>query len=122
MLWYCEAMDGAAAWISASVSDPSPSTSACVQWCVELNALSLLFAAPDVDAVSEVSDPMVELLELGLVLVALGSVDVVDEEVVLWSASMLPVELVPVAVSASGAEVVVSGRAVSVCDVAEDEE
>jgi hypothetical protein len=70
---------------------------------VELSARSLALDAPDVGAVAE------------------ESVDVVDvEELVLWSASMLPVVLVPVAVFASGVVVVVPETAVSFCDVGDD--
>jgi hypothetical protein len=70
--------------------------------------LSLAFAAPDVAAVADVSEPV--LVELGVAL----SVEVVDvEELVLWSASMLPVVLVPVAVLASGVVVVVPETDVS---------
>ena len=102
---------GAAAWISLCDRLPSPSTSACVQWCVELSALSLEFEAPEVWAVEEVSAPMSELdEELGLVLLSV----VVDVEgLVPSSASMLPVVLVPVAVLASGVVVVVPDTDVS---------
>ena len=111
-----EASVGAAAWISSCDSSPSPLTSARVQWCVELSALSLAFELPDVCAVAGVSEPVsVVDEELGLELSwpVLLSVVVDVEELVLWSASMLPVVLVPVAVLASGVVVVVPDTDVS---------
>ena len=68
--------------------------------------MSLACAEPDVAAVADVSEPA---------LAELGSAEVVEEvdELVLWSASMLSVVLVPVAVFASGVVVVVPETDVS---------
>ena len=70
-------------------------------------------ALPEVSAVADVSDPMVVLDGLVLSVLVLLSVVVDVEELVPWSASMLPVVLVPVAVLASGVVVVVPETDVS---------
>ena len=77
--------------------------------------MSLLFASPALAAVAEVSLPwLVDVLGYDELLEVLDDV----LPVVLWSASIEPTLLVPVAVSASGAADVVAGRLVSVCVVA----